>query len=390
VRDATARGATPLSMTPYSITANKYIFRGAETEPILIDAAEGMLTYEGSATALRAGNAAEKNRSLAALKALVGAEAASLYAQTWNGAVRSALADSERISRKLAGVGLSQDWAAAAARAPTSSSTVKQFMQASLIIASHAALEAERDVLLVEMDGFDTHSDVLETTEAKFQTMDLAFDTFVREMKAIGMWDKVTLVGISDFGRTLTTNGKGTDHAWGGNYFLFGGDVRGGLIHGTFPELRVDGPDSISSTGQMLPTTPWEGLWRPLAVWFGVDESRMVEVLPNVHQFPPTMLLNMSSVFKSAAAEALMTAPEGSVVVPVASQDIPGRALNHSTRIALIVLLLVLSLAFAAALIHIWRHQRFPCTKRCAELYDERVTSRKSKSRVGPSPPNAT
>jgi len=29
-------------------------------------------------------------------------------------------------------------------------------------------------------------------------------------------------------GRTLTSNGKGSDHGWGGNHLVMGGAVRGG------------------------------------------------------------------------------------------------------------------------------------------------------------------
>ena len=79
----------------------------------------------------------------------------------------------------------------------------------------------------------------------------------------------------SDFGRSLTSNGHGTDHAWGGNHFLIGGSVKGGVLHGEYPELRVDGPNSISSTGPMIPSSPWEAIWKPLALWLGVNEEQL-------------------------------------------------------------------------------------------------------------------
>jgi len=97
----------------------------------------------------------------------------------------------------------------------------------------------------------------------------------------------------------MTNNGRGTDHAWGGNYFIMGGDVSGGKVHGTFPELRTDGPDSISSTGQMLPTTPWEAVWKPIAQWLGVADSELNTVLPNLHRFPSSHLLELSNVYDS-------------------------------------------------------------------------------------------
>ena len=44
------------------------------------------------------------------------------------------------------------------------------------------------------------------------------------------MWENVTIVTASDFGRTLTDNGLGTDHGWAGIDMLLGGAVRGGQV----------------------------------------------------------------------------------------------------------------------------------------------------------------
>lgn len=133
-----------------------------------------------------------------------------------------------------------------------------------------------------------------------YGAMDDALDMFVAEMKALGVWESVTLQTLSEFARTMTSNGRGTDHAWGGNHFTMGGDVRGGVIHGQFPELRADGPNSISSTGQMLPTSPWEAIWRPIAEWFGVEEAQMSTVLPNLPAFSDGHLIATEQMFGRA------------------------------------------------------------------------------------------
>ena len=97
---------------------------------------------------------------------------------------------------------------------------------------------------------------------------------FVAEMKVQGRWDDVVVVTNSDFGRTLATNGQeangygGTEHAWGGNYFMLGGSVRGGQIHGQFPRgLDGQGPRSkqIAHGSRVIPTSPWEALWHGVA-----------------------------------------------------------------------------------------------------------------------------
>ena len=96
------------------------------------------------------------------------------------------------------------------------------------------------------------------------------------------------MLTISDFARTLTSNGLGTDHAWGGNYFMLGGSVKGKQIHGEFP-YDLDPTTSQLEVGRgrgvLIPSTPWEGMWYGIAQWFGVDEDRMLEVVPNAANF---------------------------------------------------------------------------------------------------------
>jgi len=299
---ARAAGEVPLKTAAYSVTSNKFLFRGwkvdgTAAEPIMLSARHGMLVYEGSDNADTAENAQERNRTLTAIGQLAGFEAASIYAETHNAGLRASLADSERISALLAQVSLSQNWNSAKGRA-TFSEIVEQLEQVASLISQRAALEAERDVFLVELSGFDSHANLVEQQNDLFQSIDEALSIFAAEMKAQGVWQQVTLAAISEFGRTMTNNGRGTDHAWGGNYFIAGGPVRGGLVHGTFPELRVDGPDSINSKGQMLPTTPWESLWKPIASWMGVTDERIDGgVLPNAANFGSIGLLNRTAVF---------------------------------------------------------------------------------------------
>ena len=80
-------------------------------------------------------------------------------------------------------------------------------------------------------------------------------------------------------------DGQGTDHAWGGNHFLMGGAIKGGKIHGNYPDdLTDEGPLNIGR-GRLIPTTPWEGVWKGVAEWFGVEDKNMATVLPNLGNF---------------------------------------------------------------------------------------------------------
>jgi hypothetical protein len=113
----------------------------------------------------------------------------------------------------------------------------------------------------------------------------MALSAFVTEMKVQARWQDVTVVSTSEFGRTITSNGAGTDHGWAGNHFVLGGSVRGGQIFGTYPNDLTDSGEQSMGRGRIIPTTPWEGVWAPVAEWFGVGQERMAEVLPNLANF---------------------------------------------------------------------------------------------------------
>ena len=147
----------------------------------------------------------------------------------------------------------------------------------------------------VELGGFDTHGDYRDQVATKYKDIDVALSTFVAEMKAQGVWVQVAVQSLSEFGRTITTNGVGTDHAWGGNHFLIG--VKGGAIHGQFPELRSDGPQSVTARGQMLLTSPWEAIWKPLSVWLGVEEGQLGTVMSTLKAFKAEHLPRQQNVF---------------------------------------------------------------------------------------------
>ena len=66
-----------------------------------------------------------------------------------------------------------------------------------------------------------------------------------------------------------------------------GGAVRGGVMHGTFPELRPSGPDCLSPRCPLLPSSPWEAIWKPLAQWLGVDDARAEARYLLEHPPPP-------------------------------------------------------------------------------------------------------
>ena len=95
----------------------------------------------------------------------------------------------------------------------------------------------------------------------------------------------MTVVSASEFGRTITSNGLGTDHGWGGNHFILGGSVNGGKILGTYPDDLTAASLLNSGRGRIIPTMPWEGVYKAVGEWFGVEPEHMGTVLPNLGNF---------------------------------------------------------------------------------------------------------
>eukprot|EP00462_Mataza_sp_D1_P003544 CAMPEP_0175118958 /NCGR_PEP_ID=MMETSP0086_2-20121207/19891_1 /TAXON_ID=136419 /ORGANISM="Unknown Unknown, Strain D1" /LENGTH=342 /DNA_ID=CAMNT_0016400157 /DNA_START=16 /DNA_END=1044 /DNA_ORIENTATION=+ len=97
------------------------------------------------------------------------------------------------------------------------------------LIKLRSELKYEREAYYVQLHGYDTHFYVDYTS--LWGNLDEALGNFKKEMVAQGIWDGVTVVVVSEFGRQLKTNGQGTDHAWGSNQWIMGGSVKGGQIH---------------------------------------------------------------------------------------------------------------------------------------------------------------
>ena len=74
----------------------------------------------------------------------------------------------------------------------------------------------QRSGFVTQMGGFDTHNDYREIVNRNFKALNVGLKSFVNEMKAQEVWDDVVVVAVSDFGRKIRPNGRGTDHAWGG------------------------------------------------------------------------------------------------------------------------------------------------------------------------------
>jgi uncharacterized protein (DUF1501 family) len=93
-------------------------------------------------------------------------------------------------------------------------------------------------VYMVSTGGFDTHSSQVEAADtttgghAKLMArVSDAIKTFMDDLKGLGVEERVVGFTFSEFGRRIKSNGSlGTDHGAAAPVFVFGKNVRGGII----------------------------------------------------------------------------------------------------------------------------------------------------------------
>jgi uncharacterized protein (DUF1501 family) len=158
-----------------------------------------------------------------------------------------------------------------------------RFKTIARIISAREAISAKRQIFFVNFGGWDHHDGVLEKQAEMLGTVDNALTEFYTATEELGLEDKVTTFTISDFARTLTSNGNGTDHAWGGNTLVVGGAVKGGM-YGFYPDLYI-GNSLEARNGVLIPTTPTDKYYAELALWFGVSSADLNVILPNLGNF---------------------------------------------------------------------------------------------------------
>ena len=160
----------------------------------------------------------------------------------------------------------------------------RQLRMVAKTIAARDVLGFSRQVFFVQMSGWDHHDELLLNQVTNFTRLNSALNYFNGVMEELGISDQVTLFSISDFGRTLTSNGNGTDHAWGGNAFIMGGAVNGKDMYGSYPTLALNSSLDISD-GVLIPTTPTDMYFAELAKWFGLSNSQIHTIFPNLSNF---------------------------------------------------------------------------------------------------------
>jgi uncharacterized protein (DUF1501 family) len=167
----------------------------------------------------------------------------------------------------------------------------KQLLAIAKLIEGRSALGAQRQLFLVNLGSFDTHTNQIATQQKLYADLGAGLKAFHSAMTAIGAASNVTSFTLSDFSRTLKPNtGGGSDHGWGSHHFVAGGAVKGKAIYGTMPTLQLGGTDDEGSEGRWIPTTSVDQYAATLATWFGATPADITAALPNFSAFPGGVL----------------------------------------------------------------------------------------------------
>lgn len=172
-----------------------------------------------------------------------------------------------------------------------------QLRMVARLIAARATFGVKRQVFFVSLGGFDTHGDQIVLEPKLLGMLDDALAAFYRKTVALSVGPNVTTFTASDFGRTYTFNGGGSDHGWGGHHLVVGGSVVGGTLYGTIPVAGLSGnnltlidpsnsADLDTGQGRLLPTVATDVYGATFAQWLGITQaSELASVFPHLSGF---------------------------------------------------------------------------------------------------------
>lgn len=150
-------------------------------------------------------------------------------------------------------------------------------------IQARQSFGVRRQVYFVGLGNWDMHDNLLATHTTELNKLDNALQAFQTALDELGVDRYVTTFVGSEFGRTLSSNGSGSDHGWGGHSLVLGSSVRGDL-YGSLPDLALGSPDD-GGAGRIIPTTSTEQISATLAKWLGIPTAELPGLFPNLAHF---------------------------------------------------------------------------------------------------------
>lgn len=174
--------------------------------------------------------------------------------------------------------------------ATTKTNLSAQLSMVARVIAARnsSGIGATRQVFMVGAGNFDTHNSIVAVQPPLLSDVAVSMAAFYAEMSALGLNNNVTSFTASDFGRTLNSDGDGSDHGWGSVHFALGGAVKGQNFYGTPPvlppNLTTNAPLDVGR-GRFVPTMAVDQFGATLGSWFGVSDADLLTIFPNLSNF---------------------------------------------------------------------------------------------------------
>jgi len=209
----------------------------------------------------------------------------SLFAAAFGSLSDDAIGSAELLSGTLAGAtNLTTPF-------PTPNKLADQLKMIARLISVASTLGVKRQIFFARLGGWDLHADQVDDINHAIGahanllgSVSQAVNAFYNATVELGVANQVTTFTASDFGRTYSSNGDGSDHGWGNHQMVVGGAVKGGDIYGKMPTLTINGPDD-TGRGRWIPSTSVDEYGATLARWFGVSDTNMSVAFPNIGRF---------------------------------------------------------------------------------------------------------
>lgn len=171
-------------------------------------------------------------------------------------------------------------------------SIAAQLLMITRLIKAHDLLGLPRQTFYAKMGGFDSHDNLLSEHRVLLSHLSKAIGVYQEVLTLMNLSGQVTTFTASEFGRTTSSNGNGSDHGWGSHHFVIGDAVDGGKLYGKLPNLSPqDDNEANVGRGRIIPTISTEQYAATLCRWFGLKDSELSTIFPNLkHMNNPSLL----------------------------------------------------------------------------------------------------
>jgi uncharacterized protein (DUF1501 family) len=282
--DLLASGNSEPALTCISTSGNALFLAGQSATQLSVSA-NGLNPVNGLY-----GSIFNQSTTSTALASILGASQTNLFAKEHQAVLQRSIAVQSQLSANIlpAGPGgIPNPTPATSAIAPyhpIDTTLASNLQTVARLIGARAAFGVTRQIFFIFHNGYDTHNSEVPQHGALMEQLNLALSYFDSVLVQAGLSNQVTTFTMSDFGRTLSSNGNGTDHGWGNHHIVMGGAVQGQDIYGQFPVIGTDQINDVGF-GRLIPTIAVEQYGGTLGRWMGLSNSQILSVFPNFTNF---------------------------------------------------------------------------------------------------------